>query len=113
MKKYKIISHQIVFYEYEVQAESMEEAKDKVESWGTPEDGVKLIRKDTEQPVFDPIIHSDCEEIREYPFEDGDTYYTLDGDEWIESCWDTCSEEIHDENPDKVYYTAPNKENRL
>ena len=63
MKKYKIISHQIVFYEYEVQAESMEEAKDKVESWGTPEDGVKLVSKDTNPDDFDPIIHSACEEI--------------------------------------------------
>ena len=62
MKKYTIISHEIVFYEYEVQAESMEEAKGKV--WDNPiQDGVKLVRTDTEPPVYDPIIHSDCEEI--------------------------------------------------
>ena len=49
----------------------------------------------------------------DYPFTDGDTYFTLDGDEFIESTWDCTSEEIHDANPDKVYYREPNKESKL
>jgi hypothetical protein len=50
-----------------------------------------------------------------YPFSEGDTYYTIDevyGD-WIESCWDDISEEMHDANPNKEYYREPNKESKL
>lgn len=112
MKKHTIITHEILFYEYEVEAESMDEAKSKV--YENPiQDGVKLIRTDAEQPSYDPIIHAECAEIKDYPFSEGDTYYTLDGDEWIESCWDDVSEEMHDENPNKEYYTEPNKESKL
>lgn len=57
-----------------------------------------------------------------YPFEEGDTYYTLEGIalkelmllnsngenpyifEVVESTWDFVSEEMHDENPSKQYF---------
>lgn len=48
-----------------------------------------------------------------YPFNEGDTYYTLEDGEWIESCWDDISEEMHDENPDKKYYKAMNLESEV
>ena len=53
--------------------------------------------------------------IREtkYPFEEGDTYYTIDNGEWVESCWDDVSEEMHDENPDKKYYKSMNLESEV
>lgn len=52
-------------------------------------------------------------EDKQYPFSDGDTYYTLEGDEWIESCWDTTSEEMHDANPNKKYYKQKNLESEI
>jgi hypothetical protein len=48
-----------------------------------------------------------------YPFEEGDTYYTLEDGEWVESCWDFMSEEMHDENPNKKYYKAMNLESEV
>lgn len=57
-----------------------------------------------------------------YPFEEGDTYYTLEriplnelmllnsnGEnpyifQVVESTWDFVSEEMHDEDPNKVYF---------
>jgi len=39
-----------------------------------------------------------------YPFEDGYTYYTIENGLVIESVWDEQSEEVHDDNPDRVYY---------
>jgi len=54
---------------------------------------------------------------KEYPFNEGDTYWTieeivgsnLDGSRVIvvlESCWNDQSEEIHDQEPDKIYYQS-------
>lgn len=58
----------------------------------------------------------------EYPFNEGDTYYTLEalplneiklleanGENpylftVVESCWDEISEEMHDENPNEPYF---------
>lgn len=39
-----------------------------------------------------------------YPFKEGDDYYTIEKDVVVWSCWDDVSEEVHDENPDKVYF---------
>ena len=39
-----------------------------------------------------------------YPFIDGDMYFTYEDGEWIESCWDSVSEEMHDEDPNQIYY---------
>jgi hypothetical protein len=33
---------------------------------------------------------------KSYPFEEGDTYYTIEDGEVVESCWDEVSEEIYD-----------------
>ena len=41
----------------------------------------------------------------EYPFSEGDDYYTIEDGEVIWSCWDDVSEEMHDENPNKQYFT--------
>ena len=111
MKTYTIVTHSLQFHEYRVQAESMEEAKEKV--FDPLQDGVEYIRTDSEQPDYDPIVHLSCEEIKIYPFAEGDTYYTLENGEWIESCWDDVSEEMHDANPNKEYYREPNKESKV
>ena len=36
-----------------------------------------------------------------YPFKEGDTYYTIENMEVIESCWDDVSEEMYRSNPDR------------
>ena len=36
---------------------------------------------------------------------EGDDYYTIEDGEVIWSCWDDVSEEMHDENPNKQYFT--------
>ena len=43
-------------------------------------------------------------EQSKYPFKEGDTYYTIELGEVVESCWDDVSEEIHDENPNMRYF---------
>lgn len=111
MKTYTIVTHSLQFHEYRVQAESMEEAKYKIRNGFT--EGVEYIRSDSEAPDYDPIVHLSCEEIKIYPFAEGDTYYTLENGEWIESCWDDVSEEMHDANPNKEYYREPNKESKV
>lgn len=39
-----------------------------------------------------------------YPFKEGDDYYTIENLEVIHSVWDDVSEEIHDTNPERQYY---------
>ncbi len=111
MKKYTIVTHSVQYHEYRVEAESMEEAKLKVSD--PLQDGVEYIRTDSEPPTDDHIVHGSCEEIKTYPFSEGDTYYTIEDGEWVLSCWDFVSEEMHDENPNKVYYREKNKESIL
>lgn len=41
-----------------------------------------------------------------YPFNEGDDYYTIENGEVIQSIWDCVSEEIHDENPNKEYFAT-------
>ncbi len=42
-----------------------------------------------------------------YPFKEGDDYWILteSTSEFVWSCWDDISEEMHDENPDRQYFT--------
>lgn len=49
-----------------------------------------------------------------YPFEEGDTYYTIEENQVVESCWDCVSEDMHDENPNRIYFsTKEEAENNL
>ena len=41
---------------------------------------------------------------RYYPFDEGDTYYTVENQQIVESVWDSVSEEIYDECGDKYKY---------
>jgi len=134
-KIYCVWRREEVHYEYHVKANSREEAKLKVEEGTYDSDGYGHLVNDyyevwqDGESVFDiheidkefidedkkiliKKIVDDCCEIQ-YPFEDGDTYYTIEDGEWIESTWDSVSEEIHDEKPNIEYYTEPNKESKL
>lgn len=44
--------------------------------------------------------------ITHYPFNEGDDYWTIDNGEVTWSCWDSVSEELHDLNPNKIYFTT-------
>ena len=39
-----------------------------------------------------------------YPFDEGDTYYTIEDGQIVESTWDFVSEEIYEENPKDFYF---------
>lgn len=44
-----------------------------------------------------------------YPFKEGEDYWTIEGNEkkaLIKSCWDDQSEEFHDEDPNKKYFST-------
>ena len=48
-----------------------------------------------------------------YPYSEGQTYYTIEGNAVVESCWDDISEEIHDDNVrtgTKIRYYKTKKE---
>lgn len=40
----------------------------------------------------------------DYPFSEGDDYWTIEDGEVVWSCWDDISEELFRENPDKEYF---------
>ena len=61
MKKYTIVTHSLLYHEYRVEAESMEEAKSKVSD--PLQEGVEYIRTDSEPPIGNNIVHGSCEEI--------------------------------------------------
>ena len=61
--------------------------------------------------VFDTYYLSDEQNIlsdKLYPFNEGDDYYTIENGDIIYSCWDDVSEEMHDENPNKKYFSNTN-----
>lgn len=41
-----------------------------------------------------------------YPFKEGDDYWTIEHNEVIWSCWDYVSEQLHDLNPNKKYFSS-------
>jgi len=40
-----------------------------------------------------------------YPFNEGDEYWTLEDGDLVWSIWDDASEDMHDENPNRKYFT--------
>lgn len=39
-----------------------------------------------------------------YPFQEGDDYWTIENDRVVWSCWDSESEEMHDITPNRAYF---------
>ena len=54
--------------------------------------------------MYDAVVEF-IKEHKTYPFEDGDDYWVVEGGQLIWSCWDDTSMEMHDENPDRKYFT--------
>jgi len=117
MKTYTVWLREECHNEYRVRAENAEDAKKKVKNCTFDLDGYGHLVNTYYEPWGNGDEIFDVEDISDdlivYPFSDGDTYYTLDGDEWVESTWDSVSEEIHDDNPNKEYYREPNKESKV
>lgn len=72
----------------------------------------KLARM-SKQEVADDVRHiidmlNKEEESRRsrYPFNEGDDYWTIEDGRVVWSCWDWVSEQMHDENPNQVYYKS-------
>jgi len=39
-----------------------------------------------------------------YPYKEGDTYYTIEDNRVVKSYWDDISEEMYDDNPEQEYF---------
>ena len=46
------------------------------------------------------------EKISIYPFNEGEVYYTIEGNKVIKSVWDDVSEELYDKNSNRDYFTT-------
>ena len=42
---------------------------------------------------------------KSYPFNEGDDYWVEEDGDLVWGCWDDVSEELHDENPNRQYFT--------
>ena len=68
------------------------------------EDILSIFHKKISREINERI--SDKGEEKYYPFDEGDTYYTIEDEQIIESTWDFVSEEMYDENPNQEYFTS-------
>ena len=56
--------------------------------------------------VIDMLEREEESRRSRYPFEEGDDYWTIEDGRVVWSCWDGVSEQMHDENPNQVYYKS-------
>ena len=56
--------------------------------------------------VIDMLEREEESRRARYPFEEGDDYWTIENGRVVWSCWDWVSEQMHDENPNQVYYKS-------
>ena len=56
--------------------------------------------------VIDMLEREEESRRSRYPFEEGDDYWTIEDGRVVWSCWDWVSEQMHDENPNQVYYKS-------
>jgi len=61
---------------------------------------------DNVRGVIDMLEKEEESRRARYPFEEGDDYWTIERGRVVWSCWDDISEQMHDENPNKVYYKS-------
>ena len=64
---------------------------------------IKTVDETIDYMVKVKTIHDQKKE-RLYPFNEGDDYWTIENGKVVWSCWDPVSEEMHRENPGKIYY---------
>tara|TARA_Y100000004_G_scaffold42293_1_gene46244 strand:+ start:223 stop:696 length:474 start_codon:yes stop_codon:yes gene_type:complete len=56
--------------------------------------------------VIDMLNKEEESRQSRYPFNEGDDYWTIEDGRVVWSCWDWVSEQMHDENPNQVYYKS-------
>ena len=56
--------------------------------------------------VYEAVVEFIKEHNKQYPFQEGDDYWTIEKGRVVWSCWDDISEQIHDDNPNKAYYKS-------
>lgn len=96
MKKYCVTISRYNSVAVEVLADSIEEAEEL--AMETSLDGMF-------DDSYDLYEIADSYEVQDYPFEEGDDYYTIEPNKNILfSCWDQESRDIHDENPNRIYF---------
>ena len=61
---------------------------------------------DNVRRVIDMLEKEEESRRARYPFEEGDDYWTIENGRVVWSCWDDISEQMHDENPNQVYYKS-------
>ena len=61
---------------------------------------------DNVRGVIDMLEKEEESRRARYPFEEGDDYWTIENGRVVWSCWDDISEQMHDENPNQVYYKS-------
>jgi hypothetical protein len=61
---------------------------------------------DNVRGVIDMLEKEEEARRSRYPFEEGDDYWTIENGRVVWSCWDWVSEQMHDENPNQVYYKS-------
>ena len=118
MKTYIVWLREECHHEYHIKADNAEDAKQKVIDCTYDADNSGYLNNTYYETWGDGDQIFEVEEMEddnssEYPFDRGDTYYILDGDEWVECIWDIVSEVIHGAFPNKEYYREPNKESKV
>ena len=68
------------------------------------EDGVKIEDCETIQSAYRFVVEF-IKAHNKYPFNEGDDYWVLEDGELVWGVWDDASEDMHDENPDRKYFT--------
>ena len=54
--------------------------------------------------VYERVVQF-IKEHKKYPFNEGDDYWSVEDGELVWGVWDDVSEEMHDENPNREYFT--------
>ena len=54
--------------------------------------------------VYDRVVEF-IKAHKKYPFNEGDDYWVVEDGDLVWGVWDDISEEIHDESPDRIYFT--------
>jgi hypothetical protein len=111
---------------FTIQAETLEEAKQKA-IFLTAKEREEIEIYDSEL-LFDTMSELDLEDNdsnstielyseendellydngkKDYPFNEGDDYWTIENGQVTWSCWDSVSEDLHDMNKNKIYFVS-------
>ena len=73
---------------------------------GLTDHGIKIGHLDTIQSAYEFAVKFIEADNSPYPFSEGDEHWVEEDGEYIWSVWDDVSEELHDQNPNKQYYTS-------